>query len=195
VAKKAEHGDEDAAPTLAGPGRGQFVHAGSEAGDQGQSAAVTDLAVTHGAERCVDDVGGRDLDVRRGGPFALVSNRARRCSGRPGRQRASAHDVGCSPKLCRPVLHGEVVYPLLSSMNCARSVCTAIGFSVGYRFGALAVKYAHGRWSSPDQITTATGGRFFMANAVSCRAPGVCTAVGHHVSAADVLTLMAASRT
>jgi hypothetical protein len=93
------------------------------------------------------------------------------------------------------VLHGQNVYPLLSSMSCARSVCTAIGFSVGFRFGALALTYAHGRWGGLTQIAASGRGRFFAASAVYCRTPSACTAVGHHVSATDVLTLMAANRT
>lgn len=93
------------------------------------------------------------------------------------------------------VLRGQHVYPILSSMSCARSACTAIGFSFDYQFGALSVTYAHGRWSGLTQIAAAGSGRFFAASAVYCQTPNVCTAVGHHVSATDVLTLMAASRT
>jgi len=93
------------------------------------------------------------------------------------------------------VLDGQTVYPILSSMSCARSVCMTIGFTVGFRFGAVAERFAHGRWSKVTQIAAARGGRFFAASAVYCRRPGACTAVGHHVSATDVLTLMAANRT
>jgi hypothetical protein len=93
------------------------------------------------------------------------------------------------------VLHGQDVYPILGSMSCARSVCTAIGFSVGYQFGSLALTYAHGQWGGLTQIAAAGGGRLFVASAVYCRAPGACTAVGHHASPTDVLTLMAADQT
>lgn len=92
------------------------------------------------------------------------------------------------------VLHGQVVYPILSAMSCVRSSCMAVGFSAGYRFGALAMTYAHGRWGGLKQIATAGSSRFFVASAVSCRAAGRCTAVGHHVGSGDVITLMAASR-